>query len=99
MSLYDELASDFAKVLAEFGKEVILNGAPHVALISEPQADVTLQEGGLNFDTRFTAKLARSAFTDLPRTGQPFVYGGVAYTVRTVEQRPPHPIIKLEVTA
>ena len=99
MNLYDELASDFAKVLAEFGKEVILNGAPHVALISEPQADVTLREGGLDFDTRIVAKLARSAFTELPKIGQPFGYGGVAYTGRTVEHRPPHPIIILEVTA
>lgn len=100
MSLYDEMAADFAQVLAEFGKPVTINGQPHVALISEPQSDVSLEEGGLSFDTKFTAKLARSAFAALlPKTGQPFIYGGQTYSIRAVVDRPPHPIISLEVVA
>jgi hypothetical protein len=99
MSLQEEIAADFAQLIAENGRQVTINGQPHIALISEPAEDVTLEEGGLNFDTRFTAKLARSAFADLPKTGQPFLYGEVAYTIRNVVHRPPHPILKLEVVA
>ncbi len=99
MSLNDEIAADFAQLLVENGRQVTINGQPHVALISEPAEDVTLEEGGLNSDTRFTAKLARSAFTYLPTTGQPFLYGDVGYTIRNVVHRPPHPILKLEVVA
>ena len=99
MSLQDEIAADFAQLLTENGRAVVINGQPHVALISEPAEDVTLEEGGLNFDTRFTAKLARSGFTELPKTGQPFLYGDVTYTIRNVVHRPLHPILKLEVVA
>ena len=99
MNLHDEIAADFAQLLAENGRQVTINGQPHFALISEPAEDVTLEEGGLNFDTRFTAKLARSAFNELPKTGQPFLYGDVTYTIRNVVHRPPHPILKLEVVA
>jgi hypothetical protein len=99
MSLQDEIATDFAQLLAENGRPVTINGQPHVALISEPAEDVTLEEGGLNFDTRFTAKLARSALGELPKTGQPFLYGEATYTIRNVVYRPPHPILKLEVVA
>ena len=99
MSLQDEIAADFAQLLSENGRQVIINGQPHVALISEPAEDVTLEEGGLNFDTRFTAKLARSGFTEVPKTGQPFLYGDVTYTIRNVVHRPLHPILKLEVVA
>jgi hypothetical protein len=99
MSLYDEIAADLAQLLTEFGKPVTINGDAHVALVSEPQADVTVEEGGLNFDSKFTAKVARSAFTTLPQTGQPFIYNGITHTVQTVVDRPPHPIIILEVVA
>ena len=97
MNLYEELASDFAQVLAEFGKPVTINGQPFVALISEPIEDLALQVGGLDVSRRFKAKLARSALTSMPSIRDAFGYNNVTYYIHGVEDRPPHPIITLEV--
>ena len=97
MSFYDEMAADFDQVLAEFGKPVRIHGEDHTTLISEPALDLDLEVGGIDFKARFTAKLARSALTRMPQTGDEFLYNGVSYHVRTVVDRPPHPIIVLEV--
>ena len=97
MNLYEELASDFAQVLAEFGKPVKIHGEDHIALISEPATDLGLEVGGLEFKTRFTAKLARGALTRMPQTTDDFVFNDIRHHVRTVVNRPPHPIIILEV--
>ena len=97
MNLYEELASDFAQVLAEFGKPVTINGQPHTALISEPVEDVALQIGGLDVNRHFKAKLARSALTTMPKIRDAFAFNNITYHIRGVEDRPPHPIITLEV--
>lgn len=97
MSIYDEMASDFAQLLAEFGKPVKIHNQDHTVLISEPSTDLGLEIGGLDFNSRFTAKLARSAITRMPQTGDEFLYNSTRYHVRTVVDRPPHPIIILEV--
>ena len=97
MILYDEIAADFAQLLAEFGKPVKIHDEDHVALISEPALDLGLEIGGLDFKSRFTAKLARSAITRMPLTGDEFLYNNIRHHVRTVVDRPPHPIIVLEV--
>ena len=97
MNLYDELASDFAQVLAEFGKAITINEQPHTALISEPIEDVSLQIGGLDVSRRFKAKLARSALPAMPHIGDALAFNNATYHIRAVEDRPPHPIITLEV--
>lgn len=97
MSLYDEMAADFAQVLAEFGKQVTINGQTHTALISEPIEDVALQIGGLDVNRRFKAKVARSALTTMPRIGDALVFNAITCHIHAVEDRPPHPIISLEV--
>lgn len=98
MSLYDEMAADFALVLAEFGKPITINGQPHTALISEPAEAVSLQVGGLDVSRSFKAKVARSALPIMPRIGDALAYNHVTYHLRAVEDRPPHPIITLEVS-
>lgn len=97
MTLYDEMSADFEQVLAEFGKPVKIHGEDHTALISEPALDLDLEVGGLDFKARLTAKLARGALTRMPQTGDEFLFNGTQYHVRTVVDRPPHPIIVLEV--
>jgi hypothetical protein len=97
MSLYDEMAADFAQLLAEFGKPVKIRGEDHTALISEPSTDLGLEIGGLDFKSRFTAKLLRSAITRMPQSGDEFLYNNTRHHVRTVVDRPPHPIVILEV--
>ncbi len=97
MSLYDEMAADFGQVLAEFGKPVKIHDEDHTALISEPSLDLGLEIGGLDFKSRLTAKLARSAITRMPQTGDEFLFNNTRYHVRTVVDRPPHPIVVLEV--
>lgn len=97
MGLYDEIASDFGEILAEFGKPVKIHGEDHIALISEPALDLGLEVGGLDLKARLTAKLARSALTRMPQSGDEFLYNSTQYHVRTVVDRPPHPIIVLEV--
>lgn len=97
MTLYDEMAADFAQLLIEFGKPVKIHGDDHVALISEPSTDLGLEIGGLDFKSRFTAKLLRSAITRMPQSGDEFLYNNTRHHVRTVVDRPPHPIVILEV--
>lgn len=97
MSLYNEMAADLDQILVEFGKPVKIHGEEHVALISEPSLDLGLEVGGLDFKARLTAKVARSALTRMAQTGDEFLYNGAAYHIRTVVDRPPHPIIVLEV--
>ena len=97
MALYDEMAADFAQLLTEFGKPVKIHGEDHTVLISEPSTDLGLEIGGLDFKSRFTAKLARSAITRMPQSGDEFLYNNTRHHVRTVVDRPPHPIVILEV--
>ena len=97
MNLYDEIAADFAQLLAEFGKPVQIQGEDHTALISEPSMDLGLEVGGLDFKSRITAKLLRSALTRMPQSGDGFLFNSIRHHVRTVVDRPPHPIIVLEV--
>jgi hypothetical protein len=60
MSIYDEMAADAAEIFSEFGKEVVLGGRTHSALISEPQETLELGAGGFSASGNFTIKLLRN---------------------------------------
>jgi hypothetical protein len=96
MSIHDEIAGDFAAILAEFGKPVQFQGQTLQAMISEPMLAGELVLGGEVDDVRFTAKVLRSSLPSMPRSGQVLRWDDKDYRIRAVMDRPPHAIVTLE---
>ena len=98
MSIHDEIATDFAQILAEFGKVIFYQGQPTLALISEPMLSSELVLGGEVDDVRFHAKVLRSSIPDIPHSGQLMRWENKDYRIKAVMNRPPHAIVTLEIT-
>lgn len=97
MDIHDEIAADFAAILAEFGKAVQFHGQTLTAMISEPMLAGDLVLGGEVDDVRFTVKVLRSELPSIPRSGQVIRWENKDYRIRAVMDRPPHAIVTLEV--
>ena len=96
MNLHEEIAADFAQMLREFGKNISYEGREIAAMISEPLLSGELVLGGEVDDVRFTAKVLRSALSELPRSGQIVHWDQKDYRIKAVMNRSPHAIITLE---
>jgi hypothetical protein len=96
MTLQDEIAADFSEILQEFGKPVQFLGRTLLAMISEPMLSGELVLGGEVDDVRFTAKVLRSALTEIPCSGQIVNWDQKDYRIKAVMNRPPHAIVTLE---
>jgi hypothetical protein len=98
MSIHDEIAADFSKILQDFGKVIFYQGQPTLALISEPMLSSELVLGGEVDDVRFHAKVLRSSIPDIPHSGQLMRWENKDYRIKAVMNRPPHAIVTLEIT-
>ena len=99
MDIHDEIAADFATILAEFGKSVLFQGQVMMAMISEPMTTHELDLGGEVNDVRFMAKVLRSSLPSMPHSGQVLRWDEHDYRIRGVMNRPPHAIVTLELGA
>ncbi len=96
MTIHEEIAADFAQMLREFGKTIRYEDREIAAMISEPMLSNELVLGGEVDDVRFTAKVLRSALSELPRSGQIVHWDQKDYRIKAVMNRSPHAIVTLE---
>jgi hypothetical protein len=96
MTMHDEIATDFAQMLREFGKTIHYEGREIAAMISEPLLSNELVLGGEIDDVRFTARVLRSALPELPRSGQLVRWDHKDFRIKAVMSRQPHAIVTLE---
>jgi len=96
MTLHEEIATDFAQMLSEFGKTICCEGREIAAMISEPMLSNELVLGGEVDDVRFMAKVLRSDLPELPRSGQLVRWDHKDFRIKAVMHRQPHAIVTLE---
>jgi len=96
MDLFTEMADDLGEVFVEGGKEITWQGRTFRALVSEPLVDQVLEAGGFSESVRFTVKLLRADIPAIPQHGDLMTFSGTEYRIRKVSNRPPHPLVTLE---
>jgi hypothetical protein len=100
MSIFDEMASDSAELLREFGKQITWNGNEYSALVSEPTIAQEFDVGGFVDSVDFVAKLLRNDLIHgLPEHGELVTYNGEEYRIMRLSNRPPHPFVVLTLAA
>ena len=99
MSLHDEIAADFARILEENGVDITWNDHCCRALIGEPNVQVDLQTGGFLPHGDFTVKLLRSSLPSMPQHGEVITVDGRPYAITAIAHKPSHPILVLTVAA
>ena len=99
MSLYDEIAADFASILEENGVGITWQGRSYRALIGDPNVQVDLQVGGLMPQGDFTVKLLRSQLETMPEHGEVIILDGKPYAITAISHKPGHPIITFTIAA
>jgi hypothetical protein len=92
------LSRAFANAANNMGASILLNGETVQAVVSESEYTVFPEEGGSNDDRQLTVRMARTAFDDFGKSGDPrrnqFTIDGMKYRVLTVKSLPENPILE-----
>lgn len=92
------LARTFANAANNMGASILLNGETVQAVVSESEYTTLPEEGGVNVGGELTVRIARTAFDEFGKGGDPrrnqFTIDSMKYRVVTVKSLPENPILE-----
>jgi hypothetical protein len=95
MSLWDEMRSDAAEFLTDFGREVTFRKEKHIALIDSNVVQETFDVGGFTYQAgyrvRFYIENGGRLEKALPEFGERMEIYGKTYAIDKITYRPPSP--------
>jgi hypothetical protein len=92
------LSRAFANAATTMGVSILLNGEAVQAVVSESEYMTLPEEGGVNAGGELTVRMARTAFDEFGKGGDPrrnqFTIDSMKYRVVTVKSLPENPILE-----
>jgi hypothetical protein len=95
MSLFDEMAADAPELLAEVGRDVIIDGITTKAVVGAPVESEVLADGGFIVQVTIEVKLLRAGLVSVPEKGSKLTFNGVVVRIKSISDHPPYPWVVL----